>query len=223
MSARASYDAEQRRNALRDFLQGNALSARALCSESGLSPSALAQFLRRNNPSRTLTDETYELLAFGASRLLSRKVTAAELRGQFLASARRLLVDLELRSAGYIEQYREQPTPTAPAPPGFEEGGSAIRVQTEEFFPLFEAGDVLYYEGQSPLPSLVGRVAAVKVRHGPFLLRRVMRLVDNRTATLMSIGERAAPVLDDHQLDWGSPISWVWRPDTVIGSRPLPH
>lgn len=210
-----TYDPTQRRAALRHFLKSSNLSARGLCAAADLSPSALAQFL--SEKSRTLTDETYELLAAGASKLLARAVTSDELRGRRLAALRRLMVDLELRGAGVIGASAGA-AHTAPAPPGFDEGGSAIRCISDEYFPLFEVGDVLYYEGQAPLASLVGRVAAVKVHNGPFILRRVMRLLDNRgTVTLMSIGERHAPVLADQIVDWGAPICWLYRPENRDG------
>jgi transcriptional regulator with XRE-family HTH domain len=74
------YNADQRRAALREFLSEYKLSARKLCETSGLSPSALTQFL--NGHSRSLTDETYTMLAYGASELLGWQVTTGLLRGE---------------------------------------------------------------------------------------------------------------------------------------------
>lgn len=75
-----AYDPDQRRRALQEFMDEYSLSARKLSGSAGLSPSAVTQFLKGH--SRSLTDETYELLAYGASDLLGWKVAPAHLRGE---------------------------------------------------------------------------------------------------------------------------------------------
>lgn len=76
------YDAEQRRGALREFMQRHGLEPKAWCRAAGLGPNSLWPFLsKRPNPTHSLKDDTYEALADAASLLLGRAVLADELRG----------------------------------------------------------------------------------------------------------------------------------------------
>lgn len=73
-----AYDASRAREALKDFMLVHNLSARGWCKASGLSPSAISQFLKGRVNS--LTTATYEALAVGAEKEIGRPVTVAELR-----------------------------------------------------------------------------------------------------------------------------------------------
>lgn len=73
------YSASREREALVSFMDIHNISARRLCKESGLSPSALSQFLKGRVNS--LKSSTYDALSVGAGRLLGRPVATSELRG----------------------------------------------------------------------------------------------------------------------------------------------
>jgi phage repressor protein C with HTH and peptisase S24 domain len=72
-------DPDRQRRALAHFLTVHRISARKLSLAAGLSPSVVSQFLSKNIES--LREVTFQALANGASKLLKRKVTPGELRG----------------------------------------------------------------------------------------------------------------------------------------------
>jgi hypothetical protein len=167
------YDVDQRRRALSAFLMAHKeLSARKLSVAGGLSNSAVSQFLVGNV--RSLTDETYERLAWAATALLKRHVSAAELRGE-VAAVSLIAVDFfvgpgaQLFSAGVQERDR-----LVPAPPGLAMPRVAV-VRDEFGLPLFERGDVLYFaESTKDVVATGSRVAMVELSDGRQMVRHIV-------------------------------------------------
>lgn len=77
-------DPDRQRRALAHFLTVHRISARKLSLAAGLSPTVVSQYLGKNIDS--LRDVTVQALAQGASKLLKRRVTPAELRGDVSTS-----------------------------------------------------------------------------------------------------------------------------------------
>jgi hypothetical protein len=76
-----AFDANQRRRALRRFMEGAGLNVAQWETLSGLGDGTLRKFLDDPTGAKTLTDKTYARLAAGAGRKTGRAVSVAELQG----------------------------------------------------------------------------------------------------------------------------------------------
>lgn len=74
-----AYDAERSRKALQNFIDRTSLKEHPWELASGVGPGTIRAFLKGR--SKTLTENTYEKLAAGATKSLGRQVLASELRG----------------------------------------------------------------------------------------------------------------------------------------------
>lgn len=77
-----AFDANQRRRALRRFMEGAGLNVAQWETLSGLGDGTLRKFLDDPTGAKTLTDKTYSKLAAGAARKTGRAVGVAELQGE---------------------------------------------------------------------------------------------------------------------------------------------
>ncbi len=77
-----AFDANQRRRALRRFMEGAGLNVAQWETLSGLGDGTLRKFLDDPTGAKTLTDKTYARLAAGAARKTGRPVGVAELQGE---------------------------------------------------------------------------------------------------------------------------------------------
>jgi phage repressor protein C with HTH and peptisase S24 domain len=75
------FDAQRRREALHAFMQRTGLKKTPWETASDLGEGTLRKFLESTADDRSLTDRTYSMLAEGASKLLERRVSIAELQG----------------------------------------------------------------------------------------------------------------------------------------------
>lgn len=76
-----AFDANQRRRALRRFMEGAGLNVAQWETLAGLGDGTLRKFLDDPTGAKTLTDKTYAKLASGAARKTGRPVGVAELQG----------------------------------------------------------------------------------------------------------------------------------------------
>jgi hypothetical protein len=192
----AALAAFQRSTGLRDFPWEKA---------SGVGEGTLRRFRRKDN--RSMSHETYERLATGASALLGRMVTAAEFRDYDVSPP----VPISLRlSEGAVLLALDKPSEFAPAPPGFTAGSAAI-VEGMAGKPLFCAGDVLFCGREvSELHKFIGKEAAVQIKNGPHLVRRVLPGTRRGRYHLLGISD-ATPALEDQAIASAAHIEWVRR------------
>lgn len=99
------------------------------------------------------------------------------------------------------------------APPGGALGVVAVQVRGDAMYPVYGAGDVLFYNravqaDSGEMAACVGRDCVVKIANGPTLVKRVEMGSSRGQYTLMSYN--AVPMLNV-RLDWASPVRWVRR------------
>lgn len=73
------YTADQRKNALREFIDRTGLVVAAWEKKAGLGEGTIRNFYKRDNG--TMTDRSYTKLAQAASRILGEEITEADLKG----------------------------------------------------------------------------------------------------------------------------------------------
>ena len=81
-----AFDANQRRRALRRFMEGAGLNVAQWETLAGLGDGTLRKFLDDPTGAKTLTDKTYSKLASGAARKIGRPVGLAELQGAVMGT-----------------------------------------------------------------------------------------------------------------------------------------
>jgi len=82
-----AFDANQRRRALRRFMEAAGLNVAQWETLSGLGDGTLRKFLDDPTGAKTLTDKTYFKLASGAAQKVGRAVGLAELQGAAMSMA----------------------------------------------------------------------------------------------------------------------------------------
>ena len=104
-----AFDANQRRRALRRFMEGAGLNVAQWETLSGLGDGTLRKFLDDPTGAKTLTDKTYSKLAAGAARKTGRAVGVAELQGE--------TADESANGGGAIGDIAGNVAPAFDAPP----------------------------------------------------------------------------------------------------------
>ncbi len=202
---RVSFDPEQRRLALRTFIATHSLRVLPWCEAAGLAEATLRGFLAGRT--RTLSDETYELLADAASSMLERQIHASDLRAEPLRSA-------DIPVAHYVGAGDEihifdgdEPLDYVGAPPGYEKGAAGI-VRGVSGAPFFEDGDVIFWrELEAPPKDPPRRPVVVKVKDGPVFLKKLLPGSRRGRYHLISINPATAPLLDQ-QIESMARIGW---------------
>lgn len=203
------YNAQQRRNALATFMAETGLQPKEWARRSGLSESALWPFMK--SKTQALGDDTYELLAVGASKILKRPIRAATLRGE-------PPVAIEIPIGHYVGAGDEvhlfdgddSTVDWTGAPPGFEKGAAAI-VRGDSMRPMYDDGDILFYLTQEPPPpvkDLPQRPVIVQVKDGPIFVKRLLPGTKRGRYHLLSLNP-LTPLLQDQPVLSIARIGWV--------------
>lgn len=196
----------QRRAALRAFMAANAGLKRTPWERaSSLSEGTLRAFLTRTD---TMTDETYEKLAAGASKLLGRPVKAGELRGDAPLDAHVPIQSYIGAGDEIMPVPGDDPIDYALAPPGMEKA-EATEVRGRSMIPLYHAGDLLFHRRVENDPSrFLDHVVAVQVKGGKRFVKLLQRGSRKGRFTLASVNPAFDPLIDQ-QIEWVGPIEWV--------------
>jgi phage repressor protein C with HTH and peptisase S24 domain len=201
-----AYDPAQRRRALKTFMVEHGLQPKAWCRASGLSETSLWPFM--NNKTQALGDDTYELLASGASKLKRRKFTGAMIRDEPPVT-----VEIPLQhyvGAGDIIHIVEGDGAFdyTDAPPGFEKGAAGI-VRGDSMLPMFDDGDVIFWRHlEHPPRELPRRAVIVKVKDGPLFLKKLLPGTKRGRYHLVSINP-ITPTMIDQPIEAIARIGWV--------------
>ena len=205
-----TYDPDRARAALAAFQTANRLQDFPWETASGVGEGTLRRF--RNGDSKSLGAPTYSKLAVGASGLLGRPVTVAELRGE-IALLRRVAVANFVGPGAEIVHLADKGAAIdqVEAPPGFNvDTGSAFIIRGDAGSPIFEAGDVLFVgPPRRDAANFIGKVAAVQVKGGPRLIRRILRGRRGRF-DLMGVNPATA-ILTDQAIAEVAAIEWIHR------------
>lgn len=201
------YDAEQARAALAAFQASTGLRDFPWEKAAGVAERVLWKF--RDGQTASLSRGTYAKLAAGASRLLGRPVSEAELRGE-IPPQRLVGIAWVVGTGGAVLPLPRLDVRDTPIPPGLD-GCRAIRISGDAGAPMFESGDVIFVAAtESPLERHVGRVAIVKVKDGAQLLKRVLRGTRRDRFDLVGVGH-GGEALGDQELEHVEPIRWIMR------------
>lgn len=196
-----SADARQRRAALLAFMTAHNLNPWPWTQASEVANSALAGFLAGR--SDTMTDKTYVKLASGASDLLGRRVSVAELHGE--KPAPQLQVRHAVDPMGEVVTLT-QPFESVDAPPHLA-GGQAVIVRADTPAAGWDAGDVLFAgSALQDVTPLLGHLALVQVKEGPMLVRKILKGSRRHRYHLIGSG---ASMLVDRAVAWAAPIRWI--------------
>lgn len=200
------FDPNQRRAALQAFLDDSKLKVFPWTQHAGLSEATVRGFLA--DRSRTLSDETYELLAEAASRLLQRPIKAAQLRGEPPTTIEIPLAhyvgagdEVHLFDGNNFLDYVE-------APPGFTKGAACV-VKGDSMRPTFDDGDMLFYRQlEAPPKEPTRRAVIVQVKNGPLYVKKLLPGSRRGRFHLLSINPLTA-VLTDQAVESIARIGWV--------------
>lgn len=106
----------------------------------------------------------------------------------------------------------DAPADYVDTPPGLK-NGAALVVRGHSMVPMFQEGDVLYFEQKQLTPEqAIGRECIVQVKDGPRLVKRLMRGSRKGRFHLVSLNPMVPP-LEDQALVWAAKIRWVRRVD----------
>lgn len=202
-----AYNADQRRRALKKFMDDNELQPKEWARQSGLSESSLWPFMK--GKTHALGDDTYEALASGAAKILRRPVTGGEIRGekgQVLVPVRSFV------GAGdeVVPIAQDEPIDYVPAPPGMEEC-EATEVRGRSMIPLYHHGDRLFHRRLESNPAAFREeVVVVQVKNGKRYVKLLQAGSRRGRYTLASVNPAFEPMIDQ-ALDWVGPIEWVHK------------
>jgi hypothetical protein len=203
------YDPDQRRQALRAFSKTNGLKVLPWTASAGLSEATVRGFFAGRT--RTLSDETYVLLAEAASRRLGRHISDVELRGERPPS-----IEVPVRhyvGAGdevHLVDSDDTAIDYTAAPPGFELGAAAI-VKGDSMRPVFDPGDMLFFRYREAPPvfnSLPARPVIVQVKNGPLLVKKLLPGTRRGHYHLLSVNP-LTPILQDQPVESIARIGWI--------------
>lgn len=197
------YDQRQAVSALATFQEVSGLRDYPWEIASGVGEGTIRRF--KNGKARSLTWETYEKLADGASSLLNRKVEARELLGDYPNTwpvFEAVLTGDEVVRLPSEGMYR------VPAPPDHVSGG-VIEVRGRSLLPEFRQGDLLFHANLQPdIDALVGDVVLAQTTNGRRHIRILHSTPNPGHYTLSSINP-AYPPLEDVQVMSAAEILWV--------------
>lgn len=197
--ALAALAAFQKANSLKDFPWEKA---------SKVGEGTLRRF--RDGPNRSMSTETYEKLAAGATLLLGRDVTAAEIRGEIEPPA---LVPVRSFVGAGEEIFPiegDEPIDRVPAPPGMKEA-EATEVRGRSMIPLYHNGDLLFHRRIESDPARYkDEVVVAQVQNGKRYVKLILPGTKKGLFHLVSVNPAFAP-LEDQKLAWVGPIEWVHK------------
>ncbi len=219
-------DNERARKAFAKFLKVHNLSGRGISQAAGMSPSAASQFIQGN--ARSPKADTLRNFARGASELLGRPVTTAELIGEKPPAetrARRpgLSEEAETPIAHYVgagdEVHLIDDAGTSthidytPSPPGFErDHGAAVIVRGESMRPIYDPGDMLFFRHRRDPPKtpkeMPVRAVIVQVIDGPLYVKKLLPGTKKGRFHLLSLNP-LTPILQDQAVESFAYIEWV--------------
>lgn len=214
----AKYDAEQRRETIRRFMDENELTMQGWCKASGLTESALRHFLAGR--AQSMKDDTYEALAGGANKLLKAEwVTAALLRGAtprsgMVAIAGRVGAGQEIHS--FDDSIKGAGIGETERPEGADGSIVAVEVGGSSMMPVYRDGDILFYARDEMEDWLrhVGDECVVKLTDGRYFVKILRRGHKRGHATLSSYN---ADDIEDVKVEWAAPIRWIRRASRYAG------
>ena len=203
-----SFDPEQRRAALNAFIRAHSLKVLPWCTAAGLNEASLRGFLAKRT--RSLSDETYVLLADAATELLARAVTAAELRGELPRT-----VEVPLRHyVGAGDEVHiidgDEAIDYVEAPPGYAKGSAAV-VRGESMRPTYDPGDLLFFRRRESPPAfkdLPLRPVIVQVKDGRLLVKKLLPGTKRGRYHLLSVNP-LTPVIQDQVVESIARIGWI--------------
>jgi hypothetical protein len=196
---------DARRRALNAFLIRHRLSARAICRAAGLSPAVVSQFV--NVPGRDMIARTWEALAAGASTLLGRPVSVAELQGDRAEPGTVEAVSFADGRAIVVPLDQTLDVDAGNPPDGA--AGEALLVRDNAAAPTFEAGDMLWPgRARRDVGELVGRVVVAQLADGSRLVRRLLRGSHAGRFDLQAVNAAGAPLADQAIVE-AAPIRWI--------------
>jgi hypothetical protein len=204
-----AYDKAAALKALARFQRDTGLKDRPWEAEAGLGEGTLRKF--RSGPNRSMSTETYEKLAMGATTLLGRKVVAGEIRGEVETP-----IMVPLRSyvgAGeeiIILKADDPPIDFVQAPPGMREA-EATEVRGLSMVPLFHDGDLLFHRRLEADPLRYRNEAlVVQVKNGKRYVKLVLPGTRKGRYHLTSVNP-AFPPIEDQVVEWVGLIEWVHK------------
>jgi hypothetical protein len=217
------YSSQQRRKALRAFMDAQKLKLLPWCREAGISRGTVQSFLA--GTTEAMGDDTYESLAAGANELLGVDwITAAALRGEEVhsdmvavagkigAGQQVFMVDDSIPGAGIGHVER---------PPGHKGAIVGAEVDGDSMLPVYRDKDILFYyrDGQGVWTDHIGDEVVVQLTDGRIYVKVLTRGSKRGLATLSSYN---AKPIEDVKVDWASPILWIKRaPKYAGGVLPL--
>jgi len=87
-------------------------------------------------------------------------------------------------------------------------GIAAVEVTGDDMFPVYQHGDIIYYNSPEAPGKLVGRDAVIKLKDGRYMLKQ---LYAGRTPNLWTLFFfNRVPILDV-ELEWAARIRWVQK------------
>ncbi len=204
-----TYDKAAALKALERFQRDTGLKDRPWEEASGLGEGTLRKF--RTGANRSMSTETYEKLAAGASRKLGREFKAGMIRGEI-----EMGIMVPVRSfvgAGdevIILAPDEEPIDWVEAPPGMRDSEATL-VRGRSMIPAYHDRDILFHRRLEADPlQYRDEILVTQTRGG----KRYVKLILPGTAKgkyhLVSVNPSYAPI-EDQRLDWIAPIEWYYR------------
>jgi phage repressor protein C with HTH and peptisase S24 domain len=207
MAKKTTYSVQARRRALQDFIDRNDLEVQTWARASNKTESVVRHFLAGR--SQSMSDRTYVQLAEGASELLSRTVTAGELRGEPDR-------DVEIAIRTYVGAGDEvvepiegdPPIGLVAAPPELAEG-EATEVRGRSMLPAYEEGDLLFHKFLDPNPrELLGKLVVAKLLDGRRFVKVLLSGTMRGRFNLQSLNQ-AYPTMENQVVVAAARIVWV--------------
>lgn len=204
-----AYDKKHAVTALARFQRDTGLKDKPWETESKVGEGTLRKF--RDGPNRSMSTETYEKLAAGATALLGRKVLAGEIRGELDVP-----IMVPLRSyVGAGDEVIAVPTDDPPidwvqAPPGMRDA-EATEVRGRSMIPAYHDKDVLFHRRLEVDPlRFRDEIVVTQVKGGKRYVKLVLPGTRRGRYHLVSVNPSFAPI-EDQALEWVGPIEWVHR------------
>jgi phage repressor protein C with HTH and peptisase S24 domain len=201
-----SYDEKRVRAALAAFQKSSGLRDYPWETASGVGPGTLRSF--RSGRNRAMSNATYEKLASGATALLNRDVTAAELRADPGMSRQIRVASFVGAGDEIVPIPTDEPIDWALAPPGMD-NVEATEVRGRSMMPFYHHGDLLFHRRIDKDPGrFKDEALVVQVTDGKRMIKLLQPGARRGRFNLISINPSLAP-LENQAVDWVGPIEWV--------------